>query len=125
MDDDIEFTISNWSTDTDDFGSPIGSGYTISFGPMTTYSPPNQKDMFTHYVQSSWYHDSHLSDEDPQWQVEAYIKQRPHLNDLQQTNRLHYAMGDGEGTIDYFFKGTVDDFLFWRVTWSEHLDDMQ
>ena len=103
MEDD-QVTVSTWSGsgDLDDIDFTFdyepskltfdGSGYTVSFGPITSVNPPSQKDLFTHYIESCWFHDSHLSDEDPQWQIDSYISSKNYLKDLQAQGKLHYAV---------------------------------
>ena len=52
-------------------------GYTINLGPVDQYDPPKQQELFRQYIMSQWLHSSHLADENPQWQVESYIKNKP------------------------------------------------
>jgi len=100
-----------------------GSGYTVSFfGPITSVNPPMQKDLFTHYIESCRFHDSHLSDEDQQWQIDSYISTKEYLKDLQAQDKLHYAV-TSDSNIDYHFMGTPQEFLVWKMTWSEHLNN--
>ena len=132
MEDD-QVTVSTWSGsgDLDDIDFTFdyepskltfdGSGYTVSFGPITSVNPPSQKDLFTHYIESCWFHDSHLSDEDPQWQIDSYISGKEYLKDLQAQGKSHYAV-TSDSNIDYHFIGTPQEFLVWKMTWSEHLD---
>jgi len=99
-----------------------GSGYTISFGPMPSVVPPKQKDMFRHYIQSVYYYDGNVSDEDPEHQIESYISNNPYLQTIKNSGQLEFSM-DGN-TIEYWFIGTPQEHLVWRMTWSEYLDEI-
>ena len=131
-DDEVKVTTWSGSGDLDDIDFTYdfepskltfdGSGYTVSFGPITSVNPPMQKDLFTHYIESCWFHDSHLSDEDPQWQIDSYISTKEYLKDLQAQGKLQYAV-TSDSNIDYHFIGTPQEFLVWKMTWSEHLNN--
>ena len=102
------------------FTGSVSSGYTISLNlePEEVKSPPAQRDMFRHYITSQWLHSSHLSDEDPQWQCEAWIKSNPHLSEAQYQGNLEVVHTSSD-SIDYFFSGTPEEWCVFRIKWSE------
>lgn len=99
----------------------IPAGVTISFGPIEMIKPPDQPDMFRHYISSQWMHSSHIADEDPQWQCESWIDSKPHLKEAHNQGCLEIAQGQGDDDVDYFFVGTEKEYLFWKLRWSEYL----
>jgi len=99
-------------------------GYTINLGPVDQYDPPKQQELFRQYIMSQWLHSSHLADENPQWQVESYIKNKPHLKELSDNNQLETSF-PSDDTVEYWFVGHEKDFLVWKLRWSEYLDRSQ
>lgn len=104
----------------------LSGGISISipmFDPEEKYTPPAQPDFFRHYVTSQWLHSSHLSDEDPQWQVEAWIKSQPHLSEAYAEKKLEVDYGHSVDHIDYYFIGSNHEHCVWRLRWSEMFDE--
>jgi hypothetical protein len=118
---DIEYNvqISPWTYQNDTIW-PSG-GYTISLGPLESRSPPDQPDMFRHYIASQWIHSSHLADENPQWQVEAWVESKPYLREAKAEGKLEITNGKGDDDFDYYFVGTDEEFLIFKMRWSEYL----
>lgn len=128
MEDDIEYEFGgNYTVSVQDWSSDLShswpqGGVSVSLGPIQHVDPPPQQDLFRHYIQSQWVHLSHLADEDPQWQCEAWIKTKPHLSELQQQGCLEISQDKSEDDYDYYFVGDQKDFLIWKLRWSEYLD---
>jgi len=119
-----EFDIENYTYNIQeiDFDVSIPSGqYTISLGPMASYEPPKQQEMFRHYIMSHWLHSSHLADEDPQWQCESIIKDHEHLTEAQADGKLEISLLN-EDTVEYWYKSSQEDFFMWKLRWSEFFD---
>lgn len=112
------------------FGDQIGtlslaagstSGFTFSFGPYEMHTPPAQKDLFRHYVTSQWLHNSHIADEDPQYQCEAWIKSKPHLAEAWADHKIEIVHTDNDN-IDYYYIGSPQEYCVWKIRWSEMFD---
>jgi hypothetical protein len=108
----------NWGVDP---GYQLDLTMPISLSLDWEYNKPRQHDLFRHHIQGQWLHNSHLADEDPQWQVEAFIKQNPYLKELQQLGVLEIDSSD-EYFVDYYHKATAQEHFAWRIRWSEHLN---
>lgn len=87
-----------------------------------THDPPQQPDMFRHYIQSQWLHSSHLADEDPQWQIEAWINKNPHIQELYHEGTLEIVHHD---TVEYYHRATVQEHFAWRIRWSELIENQK
>lgn len=103
----------------DSFFSTKGATLSIQWD---TYDPPQQQDMFRHYIQSQWLHSSHLADEDPQWQIEAWINKQPHIKELYQEGTLEI---DHHDTVEYYHRATEQEHFAWRLRWSEHIENQK
>ena len=105
----------------DDWKTSLSGGISITLGPLETHQPPSQPDLFRHYITSQWMHSSHLADEDPQWQCEAWIKSKPHLAEAwhQQCLEIKHVSDD---TVEYYYIGSEQDHFTWRLRWSEMFD---
>ena len=114
-----EFDYDSYQMDTSMFPD---SGLTISLGPIDEYKPPAQQELFRNYIMGQWLHDSHLSDENPQWQCEAYIEQKPFLKEANDQKKLELSFPD-ENNVEYWYVGSKEEFLMWRLRWSEYFDD--
>lgn len=114
LDDDIEINYPYYDV------SSTG-GYTISLQlePEEVCSPPPQRDIFRNYITSQWLHSSHLADEDPQWQCEAWIKSKPHLSEAQHQGNLEVIYNSNDN-IDYYYNGTPQEWCVFRIKWSEY-----
>ena len=101
------------------------SAFTISLGPIETHRPPPQLDMFRHYISSQWLH-SDIVDEDlnPQWQIEAWIDDKPFLREAKQEGNLEIieAQGQGDDSIDFYYVGSPEEYCVWRLRWSEYFE---
>jgi len=125
MSKDSEPDITDYSVTVEDFVIPMNmpaSGITINLGPIETHQPPQQPDLFRHYVTSQWLHSSHLADENPQWQCESWIKSKPHLAEAWYQQCLEIKHVD-EDTVEYYFMGSPQEHMAWRLRWSEMFDD--
>lgn len=96
-------------------------GISISLGPLENKTPPDQPDLFRHYIASQWIHSSHLADDNPQWQVEAWIESKPYLKEAKDQGHLEVAEGKGDDDFDYYFVGTSEEYLVYKMRWSEYL----
>lgn len=121
---DISISLDHQSVNDWDFNVSIPSGISISFGPIEMNKKPPQPDLFRHYICSQWTHSSHIADEDPQWQCESWIQSRPYLCEAKDQNRLEVADGSSEDDYDYFYRGTAQEFLIFKLRWSEYFDDI-
>ena len=117
----VEDEISIVNFDPYDLKIPAG-GISLSLGPFESYQPPPQQDMFRHYIQSQWLHSSHLADEDPQWQIEAWIKKHPHMQELYQEGTLEIVHHDH---VEYYHRATEQEHFAWRLRWSEHIENQK
>lgn len=120
MDDDFEIEVFDASEYDWNVAIPSG-GYTITLGPYEMKCPPDQPDLFRHYVTSQWLHGSHLADEDPQYQCEAWIKSQPHLSEAWCEGKIEIKHNSDDG-VDYYYTGEPDEFVFWKLRWSEMFD---
>src|SRR5210317_868451 len=84
----------------------------------------HQQDLFRHYIQSQWIHSSHLADENPQWQIEAWLRQRPHLQELYHEGVLEILHEDS-ATVEYHHRATPQEHFAWRIRWSEQIDSQK
>ena len=109
--------------DPDGYIIPRG-GISITLGPIETYKPPPQQDLFRHYITSQWMHSSHLADENPQWQIEAWIKNNPHMNELYHEGTLEIEHVS-EDTVEYHHRASEQEHLVWRIRWSEQLENQK
>lgn len=109
--------------DPDDYFIPQG-GVSISLGPIQTNDPPPQPDLFRHYITSQWVHSSHLADENPQWQIEAWIKQWPHVQELYHEGTLEIDHVS-QDTVEYYHQATEQEHFAWRIRWSEHIENQK
>jgi len=117
---DDDHSISIVGFDPDDLSFDFGSNMSISLGPIQSNSPPPQQDLFRHYITSHWIHSSHIADEDPQWQIEAWIKQWPHVKELYREGTLEIDHVS-EDTVEYYHRATEHEHFAWRIRWSEQL----
>jgi len=90
--------------------------------PEEMYTPPSQQDLFRYYITSQWLHSSHLADEDPQWQVESWIKSQPHLSEAYYENKIEINHNDSDH-VDYYYIGSEQEYCMWRLRWSEIIDE--
>ena len=118
---DDEITVVDF--DPDQHTIPSG-GFTITLGPLETYDPPQQKDLFRHYITSQWMHSSHLADENPQWQIESWIKQNPHMDELYREGTLEIDQVS-EDTVEYYHQATQQEHFAWRIRWSEQIENQK
>jgi len=117
---DEDIYITPYTDISDTIQWPTG-GFTISLGPYETHTPPEQPDLFRHYITSQWVHSSHLADEDPQWQCESWIKSKPYLAEAWHQGHLEIIENSGDG-MDYYYVGNDHDYCAWRLRWSEYFE---
>ena len=124
FEDDFDYSVSIadgvYSIDTSGVSFSLSDLY---LEPQEMHTPPPQPDLFRHYVTSQWLHSSHLADEDPQWQAEAWIKSQPHLSEAYVENKLEVDYGNCTDHIDYYYMGTNPEHCMWRLRWSEMFDE--
>ena len=118
---DDEITIVDFDPDQHTIPS---SGFTITLGPLETHDPPPQPDLFRHYITSQWMHSSHLADENPQWQIESWLKQNPHMDELYCEGTLEIDHVS-EDTVEYYHRATEHEHFAWRIRWSEHIENQK
>jgi hypothetical protein len=118
---DNEITVVDF--DPDQHTLPSG-GFTITLGPLETHDPPPQQDLFRHYITSQWMHSSHLADENPQWQIESWLKQNPHINELYCEGILEIDQVS-EDTVEYHHRATQQEHFAWRIRWSEQIENQK
>ena len=121
--DDLTFEIDEFDYDSYQLDTAMfpDAGLTISLGPIDEYNPPAQQELFRSYIMGQWLHDSHLADENPQWQCEAYIEQKPFLKEANEQKKLELTFSDTN--VEYWYAGSKEEFLMWRLRWSEYFDD--
>lgn len=118
---DEEMDIANF--DYNDYTIPDNlTSVSISLGPIETHTPPPQPDLFRHYISSQWLHSSHIADEDPQWQIEAWIDNKPFLREAKQEGNLEIVEGHGHDDIDFYYVGSQEEYCVWRLRWSEYFE---
>lgn len=100
---------------------PVSGSYDLSFGPIYSYEPPKQQEMFRHYIMSHWLHSSLLYDEDQNHQCEAIVQDHEHLVEAQTNGKLEISLPD-EDTVEYWYNGSEEDFFMWKLRWSEFFD---
>ena len=66
-------------------------GITLSIGPIDEYNPPKQQELFRNYIMGQWLHEAYAADENPQWQCEAYIEQKPFLKEANDQKKLELS----------------------------------
>lgn len=118
---DEEMDITNFDFNDYSIPNPLTS-VSISLGPIETHTPPPQPDLFRHYISSQWLHSSHIADEDPQWQIEAWIDNKPFLREAKQEGNLEIVEGHGDDDIDFYYVGSQEEYCVWRLRWSEYFE---
>lgn len=118
---DEEMDIANFDYNDYSIPDPFHS-VSISIGPIETHTPPPQPDLFRHYISSQWLHSSHIADEDPQWQIEAWIDNKPFLLEAKQEGNLEIVEGQGHDDIDFYYVGSQEEYCVWRLRWSEYFE---
>lgn len=99
------------------FSTAIDGPISVTFE-WDTYDPPRQQDMFRHYISSQWIHSSHIADEEPQWQIEAWINKHPHIKELFKEGTLEIVYSEH---VEYYHRSTEQEHFAWRLRWSEEI----
>ena len=123
-DEDVVYETFDYDTYQLDHSMPdIGDiGITLSIGPIDEYNPPKQQELFRNYIMGQCLHEAYAADENPQWQCEAYIEQKPFLKEANDQKKLELSFPD-DNNVEYWYVGSNEEYLMWRLRWSEYFDD--
>lgn len=80
--------------------------------------------MVKHFIATQWMHSSHLADENPQWQIESWIKKNLHLDELYQQGTLEIDHVS-EDTVEYYHRASEQEHFAWRIRWSELIENQK